>query len=154
MLGQTPLHCPGSHVAPRPDQLPYSWNNGSPGGNVISCLQTALGCLAPLALPGLLWFPDKWTFSYAPYGACGILVTPSQMTTECTPLIYLPTTKINSGCLFFQDRHSFPIFFLELLLGFFWEVSKNRSEFSLHIVGDLEKLQLHQVQFSSSLSIP
>lgn len=110
-LGQTPLHCPGSHVAPRPDQLPYLWNNGSPGDNVISCLETALGYLYPLALAGLLWFPDKWTFSYVPYGACGILITLSQMTTEFTPLIYLSETKINSDRLFFQERHSFPFFF-------------------------------------------
>lgn len=137
MLGQTPLHCPGSHVAPRPDQLPCLWNNGSPGDNVISCLETALGYLSPLALAGLLWFPDKWTFSYAPYGACRILVTPNQMTTEFTPLICLSETKTNSGFLFFQDRHSFPmhtyIFFS--CWDFLGEISKKRSEFSLHIVG-------------------
>lgn len=47
MLGPTPLHCPGSCVAPSPGQLPSSWNNGSPGDNVISCLEAAPRDLLP-----------------------------------------------------------------------------------------------------------
>ena len=47
MLGPTPLHCPESRVAPSPGQLPSLWNNGSPGDNVISCLEAAPGDLSP-----------------------------------------------------------------------------------------------------------
>lgn len=58
---------------------------------------------SPLALPGLLLFPDKWTFSY---GAHRSLVTPGQMTIEITPLIYLSLQKENKFQLHLCSRHA------------------------------------------------
>lgn len=54
----------------------------------------------------------------------------------------------------FNTGTAFQHIYFSCCWDFFWEISKNRSEFSLHIVGGLEKLQLHQVKFSSSLFIP
>lgn len=43
MLRPTSLHCPRSHLTLSPGQLPFLWNNGSPGDNVASSLEAASG---------------------------------------------------------------------------------------------------------------
>lgn len=64
--------------------------------------------------------------------------------------------KINSGCIFCQDEQSFLVWF-ELLVGFRGvEFSKNRLEFSLHIIEGLEELLLSTIPFFTlhPMSIP
>lgn len=62
MLGPTSLHCPGFCIATSPGQLPSSWNNGNPGVNVISCLETAPGDLPPWHYQGCRGFQTNGHF--------------------------------------------------------------------------------------------
>lgn len=125
------------------------WTMGALGTISSPVWKLLLEICPPLALPGLLWFPNKWTFSYGLVEVWSFLARwPLRLPHLFTSL---SGTKINPGCAFFRDMRSF-LFCFELLSGFWGEISKNR--FSLHVIGSLEELLLHGVQFPSSLFNP
>lgn len=107
---------------------------------------------APLALPGMSWFPDKWTFSC---GACGSLLTLSWMTIEINPLIYFSLWNKNKFWFHLCSRHAqLSVLFWVCCWDFFGKNSKNSLEFNLYIISGLEELLLHKAQFPSPVFIP